>query len=42
MRRAQQEMDEKIGDRMPRFSDYEDLPYLFSVVKETMRWIPVR
>ncbi|KAG6873389.1 hypothetical protein C0995_016199 [Termitomyces sp. Mi166 len=39
--RAQEEIDRVIGDRMPSFEDYKDLPYLFAVVKEVLRWIPV-
>lgn len=42
MKRAQAEIDEKIGDRLPDFSDYASLPFLFAVVKELLRWVPVR
>ncbi|KAG6812983.1 hypothetical protein H0H92_014914 [Tricholoma furcatifolium] len=41
VRRAQDEIDRVVGcDRMPTFDDYNNLPYLFSVVKEALRWIP--
>jgi cytochrome P450 len=41
-KRAQTEIDRVIGnDRTPMWSDYDSLPYVSQVVKETMRWRPV-
>ncbi|KAG6906658.1 hypothetical protein DXG01_012715 [Tephrocybe rancida] len=39
--RAQEEIDRVVGDRMPTFEDYMNLPYTFALVKEALRWIPV-
>ncbi len=37
--RAQEEIDRVIGsERLPNFSDREDLPYLDCVLKELQRW----
>lgn len=41
VKRAQEEMQQVLGDSAPTFSDKERLPYLFAVVKETIRWVPV-
>ncbi|KAL5536470.1 hypothetical protein ACEPAF_292 [Sanghuangporus sanghuang] len=39
---AQKEIDNAIGmDRLPTMDDAQDLPYVRSVIKETMRWHPV-
>jgi cytochrome P450 len=41
-RKAQAELDAVVGtDRLPRFSDREDLPYINAVALEVMRWHPV-
>ncbi|KAG6271198.1 hypothetical protein E4U47_003144 [Claviceps purpurea] len=41
-RRAQQEIDEVVGDdRLPEFQDRDHLPYINALVKETYRWMPV-
>ena len=38
-RKAQEELDAVVGnDRLPRFSDRENLPYTNAVVLEIMRW----
>ncbi|KAK0498709.1 cytochrome P450 [Armillaria luteobubalina] len=38
-KRAQAELDKVVGrDRLPSFSDYEHLPYVRAMVKETLRW----
>lgn len=38
MKRAQAELDCVIGfDRMPEFSDKDNLPYIKAVIDETMR-----
>ncbi|KDQ22589.1 hypothetical protein PLEOSDRAFT_1050622 [Pleurotus ostreatus PC15] len=37
--RAQAEIDRVVGrDRMPTFQDYDHLPYIKAMVKETLRW----
>lgn len=39
--KAQEEIDLKVGsDRLPTFSDFERLPYIHAVVKESLRWHP--
>ncbi|KAL0067217.1 hypothetical protein AAF712_005787 [Marasmius tenuissimus] len=39
---AQKELDAVVGDkRLPDFSDLPNLPYLWSLVKEILRWVPV-
>jgi len=38
-RKAQKELDDVVGrDRLPRFSDREDLPYINALVLEVLRW----
>ncbi|KAK0205295.1 cytochrome P450 [Desarmillaria ectypa] len=38
-KRAQAELDKVVGrDRLPTFADYEYLPYVRAMVKETLRW----
>lgn len=38
-RRAQEELDFVVGrSRLPTFADYEHLPYIRSMVKESLRW----
>ena len=40
-RQAQAEIDKVIGDdRLPQMDDWESLPYLRKVLKETLRWFP--
>ncbi|KAE9396710.1 cytochrome P450 [Gymnopus androsaceus JB14] len=39
--KAQEEIDRVIGaERLPEFSDRENLPYVEAVYRETMRWYP--
>ncbi|KAJ2893599.1 hypothetical protein MKZ38_008422 [Zalerion maritima] len=39
--KAQQEIDRVVGpDRMPIMSDYAELPYIRSCMKESLRWMP--
>ena len=39
VRKAQEELDRVLGsERLPDFSDQEDLPYIFAIVKEPFRW----
>lgn len=41
LKKAQMEMDDVVGeDRSPVWSDYKDLPYTATIVKEAMRWRP--
>ncbi|KAF7374028.1 hypothetical protein MSAN_00283400 [Mycena sanguinolenta] len=41
-RRAQAELDAVVGrSRMPTFADYENLPYVRALIKETLRWAPL-
>jgi cytochrome P450 len=41
-KKAQQELDSVIGrGRLPEFTDRPSLPYIDSIVKETIRWNPV-
>ncbi|KAH9015708.1 cytochrome P450 [Lactarius hengduanensis] len=40
-RRAQAELDTVVGrDRLPTFSDSPHLPYIYALIKETLRWRP--
>ncbi|EMD37269.1 hypothetical protein CERSUDRAFT_135729 [Gelatoporia subvermispora B] len=40
-RRAQQELTTVVGpNRMPEFSDWDSLPYISALCKESMRWQP--
>ncbi|KAL4075358.1 cytochrome P450 [Scleroderma yunnanense] len=40
--KAQEEIDRVVGrDRLPDFSDRENLPYVESVLLETLRWHPI-
>lgn len=39
MRKAQEELDRVLeGERLPDFSDEEDLPYITAITKELYRW----
>ncbi|EMD33935.1 hypothetical protein CERSUDRAFT_107728 [Gelatoporia subvermispora B] len=41
-KRAQEELAKIVGPgRLPEFSDRESLPYIFAIIKECTRWIPV-
>jgi cytochrome P450 len=40
-RKAQEELDREIGrERLPDFSDKDNLPYINALCKEVMRWFP--
>lgn len=40
--KAQKEIDSVVGeDRSPVWSDYEKMPYVATIVKESQRWRPV-
>ena len=39
LRKAQAELDNVVGnERLPDFSDQEDLPYISAILKELLRW----
>ena len=39
MRKAQEELDRVVGnERLPEFSDWENLPYISAILKELFRW----
>ncbi|KAF2462454.1 cytochrome P450 [Lineolata rhizophorae] len=41
-KKAQQELDKVVGpDRLPDWEDEKDLPYVRSLIKETLRWRPL-
>ena len=41
MKKAREELDRVIGkERLPEFSDGDNLPYIDAVVKELLRWNP--
>ncbi|KDR82002.1 hypothetical protein GALMADRAFT_60016 [Galerina marginata CBS 339.88] len=40
-RRAQEDIDSVAPNRLPTIDDYESLPYIRAIVKETVRWAPV-
>lgn len=40
--RAQAELDSVVGtNRLPEFSDIDDLPYINAIVTEVLRWHPI-
>ena len=40
-KKAQVELDEVVGrGQLPTFADYDNLPYIRALVKETLRWRP--
>ena len=41
-KKAQEELDRVIGtDHLPSLNDRENLPYIWAMVKETLRWNPI-
>ncbi|KAE8353225.1 cytochrome P450 [Aspergillus coremiiformis] len=40
-KKAQEEIDHVIGNRLPTFADRDNLPYINAMVKELLRWHPV-
>ena len=40
-RKAQDELDSAIGERLPEFGDRDHLPYVKAICKEVLRWHPV-
>ncbi|KAJ7025194.1 cytochrome P450 [Mycena alexandri] len=41
VRKAHEELDSVIGNEIPGFEHMSRLPYMYAVVKEAIRWIPV-
>ena len=42
MHKAQAQLDKVVGrERLPTFDDWDNLPYIRALVRETMRWRPV-
>ena len=42
LRKAHAELDAVVGpDRLPNFSDREELVYVNAIIKEVMRWRPI-
>lgn len=40
-RKAQEELDRVVGpNRLPEFSDYDDLIYIQAIILESIRWMP--
>lgn len=39
-KKAQAELDQVVGDRLPTIEDRPNLPYIRSCIKETLRWMP--
>jgi len=37
-KKAQEELDKVIGNRLPEFNDRPNLPYINAMVKESLRW----
>ena len=37
-KKAQEELDRVIGNRLPEFNDRPNLPYINAMVKESLRW----
>lgn len=40
-KKAQEELDRVVGDRLPMTADLKNLPYIEALVKEVHRWHPV-
>lgn len=38
--KARAELDRVLGDRLPSLSDRNELPYIFAIVQEVLRWVP--
>lgn len=41
VKKAQEELDRVVGDRLPEFADEPSLPYISAVIMEVARWHPV-
>jgi len=40
-KKAQEELDRVVGNRLPEFNDRLNLSYINAMVKESLRWQPV-
>lgn len=40
-KRAQEDIDQVVHDRLPTLDDFDSLPYLRAIIKEVSRWGPV-
>jgi len=40
-KKAQNELDKVIGNRLPEFNDRPNLSYINAMMKEALRWQPV-
>ncbi|KAK5992051.1 Cytochrome P450 monooxygenase CLM2 [Cladobotryum mycophilum] len=40
-RKAQEELDRVVGDRIPQLSDRDSLPYINAIASEVLRWWPI-
>jgi cytochrome P450 len=40
-RRAQEDIDRLVSNRLPTFDDFDSLPYVRAIIKEIVRWGPV-
>lgn len=40
-KKAQQEVEQAVGDRLPTPADHGSMPYISALVKEIIRWAPV-
>lgn len=38
--KAQHQLEKVCGDRLPEVEDFENLPYIRCIMKETLRWLP--
>lgn len=39
-KKAQAQLAEICGSRLPEISDFDKLPYIRCIMKETLRWLP--
>ena len=39
-KKAQAQLEEVCGNRLPEMEDFDKLPYIRCIMKETLRWLP--
>lgn len=39
-KKAQAQLEEVCGSRLPEMEDFDRLPYIRCIMKETLRWLP--